>query len=90
MFKPITGYQAAMNDFHAAHLQGALQQVLAHLNGKSNQLLSYEHVAARLRLRTSVERGIQTIPIDAIVGSVGRYNDFTRTFLPKHTEDSER
>jgi nucleotide-binding universal stress UspA family protein len=30
------------------------------------------------------------IPVDAIIGSVGRYTDFTRTFLPRRLEDRQR
>jgi nucleotide-binding universal stress UspA family protein len=37
-----------------------------------------------------VQRGVQNIPVSAIVGSVGRYTDFTRTFLPKNPKDEER
>ncbi len=82
--------QAAMQDFRAARQQAGLQEVLSRLTGKSNKLLSYEEVAKKLRLGTKVERGIQSIPVSAIVGSVGRYADFTRTFLPRQAEDRER
>ena len=34
--------------------------------------------------------GVRPIPLDAIVGSVGRYQDFTRTFLPRSKEDEDR
>ncbi|HEY3474269.1 MAG TPA: universal stress protein, partial [Anaerolineales bacterium] len=44
----------------------------------------------KLKLRIRTERGLQNIPLDAIVGSVGRYTDFTRTFLPRRAEDQER
>ena len=30
------------------------------------------------------------IPVDAIIGSVGRYTDFTRTFLPRRPKDRQR
>jgi nucleotide-binding universal stress UspA family protein len=33
---------------------------------------------------------VQHIPLDAIVGSVGRNTDFTRTFLPRRAGDRER
>ena len=67
-----------------------LQEIVARLRGKSAQLLSYEEVAQKLRLSSRAERGIQTIPIAAIVGSVGRYTDFTRTFLPRRSNDQQR
>ncbi len=43
-----------------------------------------------MRAQGSVDRGLQDIPLDAIVGSVNRYTDFTRTFLPRKDEDAQR
>jgi nucleotide-binding universal stress UspA family protein len=83
-------YQSALQDFNEARLKGSLQEALARLTGKSNELLSYEEVAQKLKLRARSDRGIQEIPVDAIVGSVGRYTEFTRTFLPRRLEDQER
>ena len=83
-------YQMAIHDFQTARQRAAVQEVLARVTGKSNQLLSYEEVAEKLKLRARTERGLQNIPLDAIVGSVGRYTDFTRTFLPRHDNDQQR
>jgi nucleotide-binding universal stress UspA family protein len=83
-------YHAALRDFQNARQQAALQEIIARLTGKSAELLSYEDVAHKLKLSGRAERGIQEIPIDAIVGSVGRYTDFTRTFLPRHDSDQDR
>jgi nucleotide-binding universal stress UspA family protein len=80
----------AVQDFQAARQRASIQEVLARITGKSNQLLSYEDVAEKLKLRIRTEGGIQHIPLDAIVGSVGRYTDFTRTFLPRRREDQDR
>ncbi len=83
-------YQLALQDFQSAHLRARLQGVLARLTGKSNELLSYEEIASKLKLQGRSDKGVQTIPVDAIVGSVGRYTDFTRTFLPRRAEDQQR
>jgi nucleotide-binding universal stress UspA family protein len=83
-------YQAAVQDFREARQRADLQEVLARLTGKSNALLSFEEVAQKLRLAARTERGVQSIPVQAIVGSVSRYADFTRTFLPRRTDDKER
>ncbi len=83
-------YQMAIQDFQSARQRAAIQEVLARVRGKSNQLLSYEDVAEKLKLRARTERGVQHVPVDAIVGSVGRNTDFTRTFLPRRAEDRER
>ncbi len=53
-------------------------------------LLSFEEVQEKLRLTQSNYRGLRQVPLDEIVGSVGRYNDFTRTFLPLIEDDSWR
>ena len=82
--------QMAVQDFQAARQRAAIQEVLARITGRPNELLSYEEVAEKLKLRIRSERGIQQIPIDAIVGSVGRYTDFTRTFLPRRAGDKDR
>src|SRR5574339_401910 len=83
-------YQVALHDFQSAHLRGKLQGVLARLTGKSNELLSYEEVASKLKLQGRSDKGLQMIPVDAIIGSLGRYSDFMRTFLPRHTKDQQR
>lgn len=83
-------FQMAIQDFHAARQRAAVQEVLARLRGKSNRLLSFDAVAEQLKLRVRTERGVQQIPLNAIVGSVGRYTDFTRSFLPRRAEDWER
>jgi nucleotide-binding universal stress UspA family protein len=83
-------FRAAIQDFQSARQRASIQEVLARITGKSTQLLSYEEVAEKLKLRIRTERGIKTIPLDAIVGSVSRYTDFTRTFLPLRENDQQR
>ncbi len=83
-------FQMAIHDFQSARQRAAVQEILARFTGKSNQLLSYEEVAEKLKLHARTERGVQHIPVDAIVGSVGRNTDFTRTFLPRRAGDQER
>ena len=83
-------FQMAIHDFQSARQKAELQEVLAYFTGKSTQLLSYDEVAEKLNLRIRVERGLQSIPLDSIVGSVGRYTDFTRTFLPRRSNSQQR
>ena len=82
--------QMAIQDFQSARQRASIQEVLARITGKSTYLLSYDEVAEKLKLRIRTEGGIQHIPLDAIVGSVGRYTDFTRTFLPRRAGDRDR
>lgn len=87
-------YQAfsaqAMEDFHRARRRAVIERILATLSGRSADLLSYEDVLKKLKEKGRASRGLKDIPLDAIVGSVGRYNDFTRTFLPRRDEDIHR
>lgn len=53
-------------------------------------LLSFDQVQELLRSRQELDRGTQTIPIASIVGSVGRYRDFDRAFLPLEGADAGR
>jgi nucleotide-binding universal stress UspA family protein len=81
---------SAMADFRDARRKAAFRQTLERLTGQSNELLSYDTVANQLGSQGSAERGLREIPLDAIAGSVGRPNDFTRDFLPKYDGDLER
>jgi nucleotide-binding universal stress UspA family protein len=84
------GFRDAITDFVAARQQAALQSVMAQFTGKSNELLSFNEVAQKLKLTPGSDLGRRDIPLDAIVGSVGRYTDFSRTFLPLHDRDQAR
>jgi nucleotide-binding universal stress UspA family protein len=81
---------SAIDDFRRARRQANWQAVLARLAGKSADLLSYEDVRRQLRATQSAAQRLEDIPLDAIVGSVGRYTDFTRTFLPRLESDKGR
>ena len=67
-----------------------MQEVLAHLSGKATTLLSFEEVHQKLKAQKGENRVYEEIQLDAIVGSVGRYKDFTRSFLPRRESDRER
>jgi hypothetical protein len=66
------------------------QDIIHFISRKPAQLLSFEDIRARLRLREESYRGLQTIELSKIVGSVGRYTDFTRDFLPRQKVDRDR
>ncbi len=73
----------AARHFQQARMQAFWQEVWALLRGKSIDLLGFEEVKHRLRLRDERYLGLKEIELDKIVGSVGRYKDFTRSFLPR-------
>jgi nucleotide-binding universal stress UspA family protein len=90
MSKNSLQYLAAIQDYQSAQQRAAVQEILARITGKSTQLLSYDDVADKLKLQIRMESGLHNIPLDAIVGSVGRYTDFTRTFLPRRGDNQQR
>jgi nucleotide-binding universal stress UspA family protein len=77
------GYTSAIQDFKRARRRAALEEITAHLTGKSADLLSYEEVRRKLKAREASPRVLREVPLDTIVGSVGRYSDFSRSFLPR-------
>ena len=84
-------YQLALRDFQRARKQAVMQQILSRLRGDADKLLGFDDVRQQLRgTGESIKRGLQEIPLEKIVGSVARYGDFTRSFLPKKDEDEER
>lgn len=83
-------YITSLQDFRRARSQAKLKDLVARVTGESTELLSYEEVRQKLRAYASSNRGLQDIPLDAIVGSVGRYNDFTRDFLPRQDFTQDR
>jgi nucleotide-binding universal stress UspA family protein len=81
---------SAVEDFRSARLQAQLDSLVSRLTGRSTELLSYEDVRRKLKARERSSERLEDIAIDAIVGSVGRYRDFTRSFLPTHDSSKER
>lgn len=83
-------YAQALHDFHQARRKASLEKILSPLIGKQSDLLSYEEVRSKLRAIETSRRQLEEIPLNQIVGSVSRYTDFTRSFLPRQPSDQER
>ncbi len=83
-------HEVAVRDFRRARREASMQQLMARITGKSADLLGYNEVCKRLKASGSVALGVQEVPLDAIVGSVGRYKDFTRSFMPRSDQDEGR
>ena len=79
--KELVNY-SVVEQFHAARLRGKLEQIGAVLTGKTADLLSYDEVRTKVHAIETNKRELRSIPLDSIVGSVGRYKDFTRRFFP--------
>ncbi len=81
---------SAIQDFHEARRKAAFERILSRLTGRSPDLLSYEDVRKKLHAVEIPRQELKDIPLGSIVGSVGRYHDFTRSFLPKLQSSSQR
>ncbi len=77
-------------EFSTARNKAFIEEWLSAFNGKTADLLSFDAVKDILHLHDSSYKGLQEIELDKIVGSTGRYRDFTRTFLPKNHTTEER
>lgn len=71
--------------------QRALMQAIGRLFDRRDvSLLPFDEIRSQLQLNHTRYLGIQDVPLDKIVGSVGRYDDFTREFLPLRDSQAER
>ncbi len=87
----IEGNQSrAIEDFHQARRQAAIDKFTANLTGRQTEMLPFDPVRAELRQQNPFYRGVQEIPLDLIVGSVGRYREFTRRFMPLSDSSVQR
>lgn len=77
-------------DFRRARRRALLENIVARLQGRSNTLLAYDEIRHKLHARGQIARGLREIPLNEIVGSVGRYTEFTRSFMPRNDRDEGR
>lgn len=80
----------ARERFRRSLNRASVADLLALVTGGNSDLLNYHEVANRLKARQKIEMGTEMVPLNLIVGSVGRYKDFTRTFMPRSGVNEER
>ena len=72
-------------DFTRARRRARLRALGARLRREhtSNRLRSFEDAKSELSVANNrLQRGMRVVEVDQIVGSVGRWRDFDRSFLP--------
>ena len=71
-------------DFHRALLKASLRRWRDRLRGEPahRRLLSFDEAKAALARSRQAYRGMGTVEVEKITGSVGRYRDFDGSFLP--------
>ena len=78
-------------DFGRARRKAFFRQILSILSGgHASTLLSYDEVKEKLRIGGPVYRGIKTIRVNQIAGSLNRYHEFDRAFLPREDQLASR
>jgi len=82
--------EQAQADFSRARWKVFVRDVLASLKGEKNTLLSYDEVKEKLHIGGPIYRGVRTIRVSQIVGSLNRYHEFDAAFLPKNNENANR
>lgn len=83
-------FTAAEKSYASARRKAGLRALIAALTGRPNRLLRWDEVEDKLRIGGRIDRGVQAVPVDKIVGSVNRYRDFDRAFLPTQDVTAER
>ena len=79
-------------DFIRARRRARLRAIVARVRKEhaSNWLLSFDDVRRELVADNRLYRGTRVVEVDGIVGSVGRWRDFDRSFLPAKASIGER
>jgi hypothetical protein len=81
---------SAQDDFSKARKKAIFSRIVNLLRPSKYDLLSLEEVKKLLSPKTEMYRGLKPVPIDHIVGSEGRYQDFNKTFLPRREHLKQR
>lgn len=85
-----TNYHEGVSKFRSVRNKAFWQEMLHHFTGKHIELLNFDEIRSRLHLHEEHYQGVHDVPLNQIAGSVGRYKDFTASFLPKKAEMQER
>jgi len=81
----------AHRGWERARRAAMVEEIQSKLGMRSVDLLSFDDVRDMLGIdENGCDKGIQEIPLSHIRGSVGRYRDFSKTFLPRRDHMRER
>jgi hypothetical protein len=83
--------QQTESDFSRARLKAFWREIRATIARRPNELVSFEAVKRSLKTFGEHYRGVQTVPIEKIIGSATlRYHDFDGAFLPTQVRTKSR
>jgi hypothetical protein len=78
------------NEFARAYHRAVWGNRLAHLRHRPTGLRSYYETRRQLVVKGESYRGIHEVPVDRIVGSTDRWNDFDAAFRPLRSNSAGR
>jgi hypothetical protein len=85
--KAVIGYMSIEEqvdkDFVRARHRALAGRLAAFLRGEGGELLSFDDVRRESRANGGLRLGRREVEVSSIVGSVGRYRQFDRDFMPK-------
>ena len=79
-----TAMQASAG-FTLARTHTIFRDFVAILAGTPDRLLEFHQVSQVLRIGGPIYRGLRLVRLRDIIGSVHRYEDFDRAFLPRQS-----
>lgn len=88
MLDDITGRTRA--DFAHARFKAFWNNIFSILGHQPTRLLSYDDVKEKLHIGGPIYRGIRTVAVKNIIGSLNRYHQFDRAFLPLEDQIANR
>jgi hypothetical protein len=82
--------EQSRNDFQRARFRSFINRIWDFLSGQRTTLLSYDDIKEKLRIGGPIYRGVQTVRVEQIAGSLNRYQEFDRVFLPASDSLADR
>ena len=76
--------------FGQAKMKGFLEMMIDLIRGCGYRLLSFYEMVDKMSLTPSIDQGLQDVPLKNIIGSAGRYQNFTRHFFPRSGDQSSK
>jgi hypothetical protein len=78
------------SDFARARFKAFLNRIRSALAGQPTTLLSYDDVKEKLHIGGPIYQGMKTVEVKKIIGSLNRYHEFDRAFLPLEDQSAGR
>ena len=78
------------SDYSRVRRKAFFNRVWSILSGQPTNLLSYDDIKEKLHIGGPIYRGVKTVRVDQIAGSLNRYHEFDRAFLPTQDETAPR